>query len=486
MSALRSSAGPAVCTNGAPSSAAMMWASEVLPSPGGPASRTWSSDSSRPLAASMKTSSWAVTCSWLTKSASRRGRSERSSSSSPPEPGLGDRVGGDRVVDPAGEARVPGDAHAASLVPARAQRGPDQLLGGLAARALEQLLGLDQGVAEVHEPVAGERARVVVGAGCERRHALLELAGDLLAQLDDHPLGGPLADPGHGLEALRVAGGDRAQQLAGRAAREDRDRDLGADPRDRGQVAEQVALLLGGEAVELDRVVAGDQVGVQDRLLAARRHRLQRLGRDRQPVADPAGLDHDVVGRGGPGPRRGPRRSSDAHRRPARPTRPPPPCARGPAWQIATASASAAWSDSGGLAQPEQRPDHLLDLALGRRARCRRPPSSPPAACSRSRGSGAGRRRASRPRAPGRRRSPSARSCRSRGPRARPRLGSCQAISCSSSAWMRASRVSGGVVGRRLDHAAVDGGHLAARDPDDAETGVRHARVYAHDEDHAY
>ena len=36
MSALRSSAGPAVCTNGASSSAAMMWASEVLPSPGGP------------------------------------------------------------------------------------------------------------------------------------------------------------------------------------------------------------------------------------------------------------------------------------------------------------------------------------------------------------------------------------------------------------------------------------------------------------------
>ena len=47
MSALRSSAGPAVCTSGDPSSAAMMWASEVLPSPGGPASSTWSSASPR-------------------------------------------------------------------------------------------------------------------------------------------------------------------------------------------------------------------------------------------------------------------------------------------------------------------------------------------------------------------------------------------------------------------------------------------------------
>ena len=84
MSALRSSAGPAVWTNGASSSAAMIWASEVLPRPGGPASRTWSSASSRRRAASMKTSSCAVTCFWLTKSASLRGRSERSSSSSGP------------------------------------------------------------------------------------------------------------------------------------------------------------------------------------------------------------------------------------------------------------------------------------------------------------------------------------------------------------------------------------------------------------------
>ena len=47
MSALRSSAGPAVCTNGTPSSAATMFASEVLPRPGGPASSTWSRGSPR-------------------------------------------------------------------------------------------------------------------------------------------------------------------------------------------------------------------------------------------------------------------------------------------------------------------------------------------------------------------------------------------------------------------------------------------------------
>ena len=82
MSPLRSSAGPAVGMNSTPSSAATIWASEVLPSPGGPASSTWSSASPRARAASMKTASWSFTRSWPTKSASVRGRSERSSSSS--------------------------------------------------------------------------------------------------------------------------------------------------------------------------------------------------------------------------------------------------------------------------------------------------------------------------------------------------------------------------------------------------------------------
>ena len=54
MSPLRSSAGPAVMTNGTSSSAAMICASDVLPRPGGPASRTWSSASPRALAASMR------------------------------------------------------------------------------------------------------------------------------------------------------------------------------------------------------------------------------------------------------------------------------------------------------------------------------------------------------------------------------------------------------------------------------------------------
>ena len=71
---------------------------------------------------------------------------------------------------------------------------------------------------------------------------------------------------------------------------------FGPDAADRDQLQEEIALLLAGEAVEAERVVAGDQVGVQGGVLAARRHRLQGLGGDGEAVADAARVDHDVVG----------------------------------------------------------------------------------------------------------------------------------------------------------------------------------------------
>ena len=65
-----------------PISTAMMLASVVLPSPGGPARRTWSSGSPRDLAASMKMPSCSRSIGCPTKAPSERGRSERSSSCS--------------------------------------------------------------------------------------------------------------------------------------------------------------------------------------------------------------------------------------------------------------------------------------------------------------------------------------------------------------------------------------------------------------------
>ena len=57
----RSMAGPLVSLICTPSSLAMMWASVVLPSPGGPYKRTWSSGSPRIFADEMNTERLSLT-----------------------------------------------------------------------------------------------------------------------------------------------------------------------------------------------------------------------------------------------------------------------------------------------------------------------------------------------------------------------------------------------------------------------------------------
>src|SRR5436190_7343386 len=84
----RSSTGPEVWRRLTPSSCAMMCDSVVLPRPGGPNSSTWSSDSLRLRAASMKIESCPRIFSWPTYSSSRRGRSARSRASSRASAGL--------------------------------------------------------------------------------------------------------------------------------------------------------------------------------------------------------------------------------------------------------------------------------------------------------------------------------------------------------------------------------------------------------------
>ena len=73
--------GPEVSRKPTPSSAATICASVVLPSPGGPANRTWSSASPRVPAASMNTARLARSWAWPMNSASRRGRRLTSPSS---------------------------------------------------------------------------------------------------------------------------------------------------------------------------------------------------------------------------------------------------------------------------------------------------------------------------------------------------------------------------------------------------------------------
>src|SRR5262245_7446062 len=74
--------GPEVARKFTPSSRATICASVVLPRPGGPTNRTWSSASRRARAASMNTARFERACCWPMNSASRCGRSEPSAASS--------------------------------------------------------------------------------------------------------------------------------------------------------------------------------------------------------------------------------------------------------------------------------------------------------------------------------------------------------------------------------------------------------------------
>ena len=142
---------------------------------------------------------------------------------------------------------------------------------------------------------------------------------------------------------------------------------FGPDPGDAEQQLEQVALVGRGEAVELQRVLADMEVGLDRDLLADAR---------RAPAASP---------RRGSRPRR---RRSAARPRPRRerPRRRAISVSRqviaqgtagggrlypairrsggASAWQIATASASAAWSGRGSLVEREDRLHHPLHLPL--------------------------------------------------------------------------------------------------------------------------
>ena len=261
MSALRSSAGPAVWTNGTSSSVATICASEVLPRPGGPASSTWSSGSLRALAASSETASWSLTASWPTNSSSAAGRSERvlvllgrgCGSWMRSAPGV-------RIID-------------ARPFSAWAMRSSG-VFPGAPSRSLSASCGLKpRPSSPSRASIRGSSPRMItIGSSLGRR-------ADLLAQLDDDPLRRALADPGCGLQPRGVAGRDGAEHLARRAAGEDGERHLRPDGLDADQQQEQVALLFGGEAVEQQRVVADDQVGVERDVAPHPWHVPQRLRR---------------------------------------------------------------------------------------------------------------------------------------------------------------------------------------------------------------
>ena len=171
--------------------------------------------------------------------------------------------------------------------------------------------------------------------GCER--------SDPLLQLEDDPLGSFLANPRNRLEERRVLADDRAVELGRGVARDNRERHLRADAGDREELLEELPLGSVGKAVQLERVLADVQVGLDDDLDGALRL-LYHAGCRVQPVADATNFEDKPV-------------RVVLHRRPAEAGdhRWPPTTARSggaSAWQIATASASAAWCGRGSSESP--------------------------------------------------------------------------------------------------------------------------------------
>src|SRR5438105_12021750 len=195
----RSRAGPLVTRKPTSISAATIPAIEVLPRPGGPARRMWSTAWARCLAAPSMMSRCSRSAGWPTNSARRRGRSvvsSFSSSGSAVTPARSSSSRTSRSVAVEGGARRPVDGQELERLLQQHLDGPVE---GQGAEHAADLLGA---VAEPLEggPDLGPAARPAVDPG--------RVGGsgtELGRQLDHEPLGGALPDPGDEGEGVEIA-----------------------------------------------------------------------------------------------------------------------------------------------------------------------------------------------------------------------------------------------------------------------------------------
>src|SRR5262245_35650326 len=247
----RSSTGPDVWRRLTPSSCAMMCDSVVLPSPGGPNSSTWSSDSFRCFAASMKIASWLRIFSCPTYSASARGRSARSTVASSPA------------------ATFPATSRSTSSLSIAIRQ--------LALRLREQFQRLPDPVADresirqfldhrerllVRISERDERMQHVGRHGRRPMHAngSRDVGTELVLELEQDAFGGLLADAGDLRQAPRVLHRDGLGELGDRETGQHRERGARADAADLEQLAERAAFALAAEAEQQVCVLAHDQV----------------------------------------------------------------------------------------------------------------------------------------------------------------------------------------------------------------------------------
>ena len=256
-----------------------MYARLVLPRPGGPTSRTWSSASPRVIAAVSATSSCSFSRSWPTNS-----------------------------------AEVPRPQRAVELVLVLAQRRREELRLGRASASVhaacsqrlartrssagrlgidlgEGALGLDERVAELDERVAGDEVPVAAPAvgAASTPTPTFSFSSSTTRCAVFLPIPGIASN--RAVSSSTIARRSSSADEPG----DDRERDLRPDAADGEQVLEQLALGRVGEPVELERVLADVQVASRATTSSSPLGLPQRARRGGDEVADAVDVEHEAV-----------------------------------------------------------------------------------------------------------------------------------------------------------------------------------------------
>ena len=201
----RSSAGPDVMCRCTPISAATMPAMLVLPRPGGPASSRWSAAWPRRRAASRTIARCSLSSRWPTNSASRRGRSPASS-------GLARRR----------RRRRCRAARHARLAPSSFNASRSSVAASPPDGSSRSASRISSGRSRARRAPRARRRPTPPAATAADRFEDRQV--EPVAQLDQQPLGGLLADAGHERQRGEVAGGDDVDERRRRVRGEDRHR----------------------------------------------------------------------------------------------------------------------------------------------------------------------------------------------------------------------------------------------------------------------
>src|SRR6478736_4584728 len=269
-------AGPLVSRSGVLISAAMIIASVVLPSPGGPESSTWSGARPRRRAASRTSPSWSRTRACPTTSSSVLGRSAASTARSSPSasasvsrcrwPSSASVSSTSSVSSSVSSQFIVGTvSRLAQRAEGGAQQGAD--VGGVAGvggDGLDRLLRLLGRPAQPDEALLHLVAPGVGGRGGGRGRVVhADRRADAVLELEDDALGALLTDPRDAGQGLDVLGRDGAAYVVGGHHRDDRLRDLGADPGRGLDDLEDGLLVVVEEPEDRQAVLAHDHAGGQ-------------------------------------------------------------------------------------------------------------------------------------------------------------------------------------------------------------------------------